>query len=743
MASDGALGAPSNKVLLDVPGTQTTLLGLRATGSFTTARTIDMAQADNGIEVTIGNTLTLTSPFAISATTDTLFKNDNGILEINANNALSELVEHDHARRPEHCVGCGAVGYEQCGGQLATNAIVISSAALGAALQLNGGITVANPITINATTTTNLALGGGANLATGVPGVAYGFGGELENFGGTNTTTGVITMNADAAIGADAGTVLNINSVAGSVSITGSSNGNNPTTTARAIIFTGSGTINLNSNLTSNATSTGQNLYFGLNKYGTGTLNITTANTVGFTSNFTAFQGLLDLNGAGTITATNNIVLTIDPGASVTLDNTSANVNNRLGGRGVTFVGGNFTLDGATNAKTTESVGAPTFSRGMTTITLNAQPGQETILNFSTSGNNVAPSEGTGPAGATVLFRGTNLTPTATAGDATITDTTGFLSNGQTGGTGTVSKAIMPWALIDNTATGNGFAFATTDGTTGSQTGTAGAGLRALSASEYATANTVTANNNIVLTANTSIPNTQVAALVSLAPNSFTFQNNANLTLGNMVQLNNSSGGILVANGTTSTISGGVFNQTSGSSDLTVWTVGYATLNMNSVMGGGNGVGNGNISLVKAGTGTMVLNSPSSYVIPGMSGNTLTGQFAVNQGTLLLNGGTNTISYDNFLEVGLGGTLDLNGTSQYVEGLFTDGTVPNSGGTITGDSLASSTLVVNQDNTTRSFSGTLIGAMSFERGGQNTISLYSNSTYTGATLITGGVEGAA
>lgn len=86
------------------------------------------------------------------------------------------------------------------------------------------------------------------------------FGGQLENLSGTNAVTGIVTTNADAAIGATAG-ILNIN---GGVT--------NPTTTAQAHSFTGAGTINVNSNLTS-ATATGFQLFAGTtNLSGGGTI---------------------------------------------------------------------------------------------------------------------------------------------------------------------------------------------------------------------------------------------------------------------------------------------------------------------------------------------------------------------------------------------------------------------------------------------------------------------------------------
>ncbi len=117
----------------------------------------------------------------------------------------------------------------------------------------------------------------------------------------------------------------------------------------------------------------------------------------------------------------------------------------------------------------------------------------------------------------------------------------------------------------------------------------------------------------------------------------------------------------------------------------------------------------------------------------------MTAMTVVNQGTLKLSTLSNTLSFDNFLYVGAGGTVDLNGSSQYVETLFTDGSVANtSGGTVTNSAVTAGTLIVNQDSTNRNFSGFLTGNLNFERAGQNTLSLYSNNTYTGATVITGG-----
>ena len=97
---------------------------------------------------------------------------------------------------------------------------------------------------------------------------------------------------------------------------------------------------------------------------------------------------------------------------------------------------------------------------------------------------------------------------------------------------------------------------------------------------------------------------------------------------------------------------------------------------------------------------------------------------------------------NNFLKIGPGGTLDLNGNSQYVQGLFTDGGVTNNstataGGTLTNSSGTQATFTLNSDNTARNWAGTISGNIYFDRAGLNTTTMYTPQTYTGATLING------
>ena len=163
-------------------------------------------------------------------------------------------------------------------------------------------------------------------------------------------------------------------------------------------------------------------------------------------------------------------------------------------------------------------------------------------------------------------------------------------------------------------------------------------------------------------------------------------------------------------------------------------------MTISSVMSGGIGQANIDIGTIKAGAGTLTISSPMSDVISGMGGNTMTGQTVIDQGTLKLNGGTNTLSFDNYLEIGVGGTLDLNGTSQMVYSLLTDGAVVNGGGSVINSSSTPATLVANyDDNLAYNFAGTITGNVNFQRSGSaQTVTFYSNNTYTGITELAGG-----
>lgn len=606
-----------------------------------------------------------------------------------------------------------------------SDTITLSSTAIGTALQLSGGIKVYNSVT---TGSSNNQLFGGLN-----------FGGILENISGDNTYVGSIGMAVDTVIG----------SSAGNLTITG---GIQENTKESQLYFTGAGDITLaGTKITASGGAT-NNQFYSIQKYGTGTLTITNAQDVLINTGVTggAFilrQGTVSL----TAEATWRTPLFLDQGSTLSIDHATgerstfgrlSTAYNDVGGNfqsgtayNVTFRGGNLTIIGsAAPNDTAEYFSSGTFNRGSSVITLKAVNTNATRLRFNGAiTNNVAQSQGAGPAGASLLIRGTNLG--SSLGDAILWWNGIITWNGQGGLVDTKNKGIMSWVLVDDTETGFGTSFGTADG--GSSyaralnqqvygNGTIHAGARFTD--EYEADNAFTANHNLHLT-------TQVAVPSTVSPNSLTVEAGAGLTLGTGVRLSLQSGGILIRNGAgTSLFTGGVLNQTSNFSPLYLWTIG--NLDLVTALNGGNGIANGNISAVKASAGILALKPPFAAVngLTTQGTNTLSGQFVINDGTVKLFA-NNAIQPNNYLAL-TSGTLDLNGKVQQTFALFSDSSVPNVNGVIT--STAGGALVVNQDNNARAWSGQIQGATTFVRSGQNTFTLNSALPFTGKALFNGG-----
>jgi autotransporter-associated beta strand protein len=668
--SDSALGNAANT--LTVNGTTS---AIRAIGTvpFSSARAISFANAtaaNNIIEVIGGQTFTLTGANAITNAIG-FVKADNGTVGISASQNFAGTA----------LINAGAINISEANALGTTAGATTVGNFLGAALQLSGaGITyAAEPLTLN---------NAGINS-----------GGALQNISGNNTWTGPITLASAATIGSDSGTLT----LGGTTGIAG----------AFGLTFAGAGNTSITTALNANVTS--------LTKIGTGTTTLAVANNL-FVAPITVNAGTFAINGPGILGATG--VVTVNPGATLTLNNSATQVNTRLGGRPITLSGGNLNLVGPTASATTvtETLGAPTFARGQTTVTVTSTAGQGgTNLAFgapnaavSNAINNTTP-----PSGATVLFRGTSLGSVAGTGVSTIASTTtGFTFLGQAGAAGATNKGIIPWALVDPTASGLGSSFATADAATGI--------LRPLNTGTEMVS-TLTVDTNVRMTTNP-------AAIDSRRLNSITLESSGAVTLKPLDVLTVQSGGILTKAGN-SGISSGVLAYPAAGFPIYIHTVGLATDNttITSLLQGGNGQGSGGIAFVKAGDGILTL-QPSASVIPGVGGNIAGGQTVINQGTLRMNGGNNTLYFNNFLSL-VGGTLDLNGNAQ-TSRLFTDAAVANAGGTVTGG--AGSTFVQNLDNVARNFSGTVTGSVAFQRTGPNTLTLFSDSSTTGDILISGG-----
>ncbi len=306
--NDGALGDATNKVILNFNAT--TNAGFRSTGTFSTARTFRLNQVQNAFEVTAGNVLTLTTAFDLPSTTNAIYKNDNGVLEIDVNNSTSSWSNAAGGI----FINAGAVRLSDSNAAgLATNQINVT-AAIGAALQLADNVTINNPLNLN-TSGANETSRGGLNS-----------GGSLQSVSGTNIYNGLITAGSDSGVGADSGAVLNI---------TGGFNAN-----GKAIVFYSAGTINLNSAFVTTAP-------FSVTKYGAGTLNITTAQgiTLATSGGLILNAGTVSINTAGSLFAATTGALNVNSGATLVVDDSlTTPVANRLGNSAVNLNGRQFRL---------------------------------------------------------------------------------------------------------------------------------------------------------------------------------------------------------------------------------------------------------------------------------------------------------------------------------------------------------------------------------------------------------------
>jgi autotransporter-associated beta strand protein len=651
--SDAALGNAANTVTLNVDGS--TGVGFRSTGTFSTGRTFLLNQANNAFEVTAGNNLTLTAPFTLSAASNTLTKNDNGIFTINADNtgwtgAVTINAGALRAADPD-ALGSGTVTINS-----ATNS----------ALQLTGGITFASPI-IAAT-----------NGASG-----FNSRGVIESVSGTNTISSLITQNSGVAatFGASGGATLNIN-------------GNIATANTTTFMAGASSTVNLNSVL-GNGGAAGV-----LNKIGSGDLNVT-VNQPAITGAINVNQGTVNVTGSG-VTLGSTGLISINASGILEIDDSAGAASTHLGNRAVTIRGGEFIYTGNAANSAEVSTGALTFAR-MGGIFASNQTGAGTVsLTFASL------ALGTD---ATANFQGVNL---GTATNRILFTTAPTL----VGGAVAATNGILARATVN----GSTFATYNTNGTAVNTNGiqaftgynfTSATNINSAAATDTVDANAAMTTKN--LTATKTINALRLSGAVGQTVGGAAFN-----------QLVLTSGGILATGAATHTLSVPVLNNAAVQNIFHVDS--GSTLNVTSTLVGTAG-------LVKDGAGTLIL-SPTN--LGGVSHNTLSGIVTVARGTLQLAGGTNTMTPNQFLVMGgPSATLDLNGTSQQILGLLTDTANPGSGGVIT-SSTGTGQLVINADNTARTWAGSVNGAVNLVRSGQNTLSFASDNAYTGTTIINGG-----
>ena len=676
---------------------------------------------NSAVNITLANPVTISGAVTQVGGVFGLTKDGNSILTLSGtNNYTGGLTITNGAVNLANRAAAGPGG----------TVITLNSSNVGTALQLSNNITVYNPLNTGSTN----QLFGGIN-----------FGGVLENVSGNNTYAGAISMAIDTVIGSTSGTLT----------LTG---GIQEISKESQLYFVGAGNIVLSG--AKITPWTGDSLFYSIQKYGTGSLTIT--NPQDFSLNggvnggaFVIRQGTVYLTGDASLRS--NIYL--DQGSTLSVD--YATGQNYLLGRlssayygldvnnnpffsngvsyNVTFRGGNLTLVGAPDkGLTQEYIGSATFNRGSSVITIISSGTNSTVLRFNNSiTNNVVNSQQGGPSGASLLIRGTYLG--ASQGSSVLRWNGIVTWNGQGGGLDLRNKGIMSWVLIDSTETGMGTSFATAD--SGSTYVRAlnqqvydvysqGAGQKFTH--EYDDDNLVRQDYNAHLTAGSTIN-----VLGTVSPNSLTVEPGTNLALAAGAQLSLQSGGVLIRTGGATTVfSGGVINQVSNLAPLYFWTLG--NLDLVTPINGGNGLSNGNISLVKAGAGVLALKPPLANIngLTTQGTNTFSGQMVINDGTVKLFA-NNAIQENNYLAL-VSGALDLNGKVQQVLSLFSDSVVPNANGAIINSAGTAGTFILNQDNNSRAWSGQIQGTVNFVRSGQNTFTLNSLQPFTGNAVFNGG-----
>lgn len=657
-SSDGALGNAANNIKF-IESTAGSVF--RATDTFATSRVFTLGNATattNIFQVNPGETFTLNSAFQGTAG---FTKIDNGTFEINAANTGwdGDVLIQDGVVKISNSAALGStVGTTQ-----------ISN--LESALHINGGaagLTVAENFNL---------FSSGVSSTGAILGLAG---------AGTNTLSGTITLNGAASIGVQTGGTLNLTST---TAIVGNTDviANGQVGSNFALTLTGGGSGTLAAPITTGSST--------LTKTGTGTWTLTGTST--FSGSAIVNQGTLVLSGTNGKMAAGS-PWQLSPGATLVLDNTNGHLDNRLGTRGIHF-GGNLTIIGDASAPTLETITGSNLAAANTAavLTLDADPTQP--LTFQVSGNFQRSAMGT------VLYRGDNLGNTPGAGVATMKAGSTPTYLGQTGAAGTINRGIIPWAIVDQSATGLGTAFATYNTTNG---------IMALNAVAGEQVAFVLGTANVALT-------TAKATLGATSVNSLNLGSGGGITTQPLTILTVDSGGVLAMTGNTG-IQGGILT-TGGNRDLIVHALG--DLQVNAVIANTTG------GLTKTGAGTMTLGASNFY----------TGATTVNQGTLKLAGGDHTIFAGQALNVNAGGTLDLNGNVQTVGQFRSLGSggneVPANGGTVT-SSAGAAMLVVNQTGS-GTFAGQVTGTVSLVVSNANTLTLTGDNSYSGATLINGGL----
>jgi autotransporter-associated beta strand protein len=451
------------------------------------------------------------------------------------------------------------------------------------------------------------------------------------------------------------------------------------------------------------------------------TLSGGTLTVSGTTGGRAGAGGVVSLSGDS---ATSSGTLNVVKGASLLFDSGADGSAGATRAQSLGLSGGSLLLAGNNGSDTTETITeALSIAPGQANNTVTLTPGTESHLSFN-AGSLVRSGVGT------VLFRGTNLgvnpVGDSVAGSSNIIFGTAPALVG--GELGTRSAGIIPWAIIDTSATGVGSSFATYD---------AVHGLRALTEDEYSTTIATdgsTSGHNIKLSGGATLTVNGATSVNSLFVSSGA---SASTTLAGTDYLTITSGAAffdltpIAGNNRAMTIAKPLnFGATQGILGTTGNSGAQRQVRITGDISGSGG-------LVFYDTGTNLSQASGFYLANAYSysGDThINGQVTVGANNALpnfTNGGRTGDVYVN-------GALKLSAqnTSITINGLWGNGVI---GSEYTN---SNKTLVVGDNNATSTFDGYIYGEngwVSLAKMGSGTLTLTSTlSSYTGSTSVRNG-----
>ncbi len=545
---------------------------------------------------------------------------------------------------------------------------------------------------------------------------------------------------------------------------------------------TGGGVTSLTKSAAGTWVLTGANTYSGTTTISTGTLRIGNSNPAAIPSGAgkgnVSLAGTLDLNGnsitvnglsgAGTVTSGITGAAGISVGGNNQTSAYSGVFNNGSGAVSLTKIGsGTLTLSGTTSNYS----GGTTISGGTLSIAADN--------NLSTTSGALSIGAGTLQVSATIASSTRAITLTDATAAISVANTFSFTTSGA------ITGASMPLNLTglgtlvvsgtSNTYSGgtnvqNGtLAIGANNALPLSTTVTLGAGVNSgifklnglnqeiagLAISGSGGANKVVGGSVTPSTLTLNLPGTAsfggVLGGVGTNENNFGFTKSGVGTL-TLTGINTFTGTTTVSAGTLALSGGAAIADTSAvslanTSGVTLLLNASETLG--SLAGGGTTGGNVNLGSNTLTIGGDSTNTSFSGVISGAGAltkigtgiqtlggsNTYAGDTTVTSGTLQIATAAAIPSGTGKGNLGLTGTLDLNGNSITVNGL-------TGAGTVRSNIAGAAAITVGANDQTCSFGGTLIngtGTVALTKTGTGTLTLAGTNSYTGGTTITGGI----